>query len=123
MQERIAKRGENAGKQVVKEAHERAAREERLIREMEARKACEEQQKLTAMAATKAKMQCEVDESRRYQLQLRAQLKQENAKEEGQLVSEVRNCCFNLWTGFSTRALHAQSHSGNGGPIPMMCRR
>eukprot|EP00892_Ulva_mutabilis_P007994 jgi/Ulvmu1/5567/UM023_0104.1 len=87
--EMIAKRGENVGKQVLKEAHDRAEREERLIREMEIRKAREDQEKLAATVAAKAKMQKQVDQSRRCQLQLREQLQHEAAQEEAQLVAEV----------------------------------
>lgn len=94
----IAKRGENAGKQVVKEAHDRAVREERLIREVEAKKAIEEQRKLAAVAAKKESMEREVHESRQHQLKLWEQLKKETAEEESRFVCEVRNLSWHCIT-------------------------
>lgn len=89
LQEMIAKRGENAGKQVVKEAIQRADREERLIVEMQRRKEQEEQQKLAAKEAARMKMELEVDKSRKFQLQLREQARRETAEEERGFVSAV----------------------------------
>jgi len=90
LQDMITKRGENAGKQAVKDAHARAAREERLVWETEARKAQEEEQKVLAASAAKVNMQDEVNQSRQCQLQLRKKVKQEIAREEAQFVAEVR---------------------------------
>lgn len=89
-QDMIVKRGERAGQQVVQEANERAAREERLIRELEERKERETRQQMEARAAARAKLMQEVDASRKKQLAMKEQLKAQKEQESNQHVKEVR---------------------------------
>lgn len=134
----IAKRGENAGKQVVKEAHDRAVREERLIRETESKKAIEEEHKLAAMVAKKAKMEREVDESRQHQLRLREQLKEATAEEDRRFVVEVRNlgqpciavfppyvadCLMKTWTDEMVQVEAKAKHAAYVHKVNMQARR
>jgi hypothetical protein len=85
----IAARGERAGTQVVKEANERAEREERLILELEKRKLDQEAAKAVAQAERRARMQAEDDVSRRKQMELKAQLAHQQAREEQEYVATV----------------------------------
>ena len=86
----IVKRGERAGQQVVQEANERAAREERLILELEERKERETRQQMEARAAARAKLMAEVDVSRKKQIEIKEKLKAQKAQESDQHVKEVR---------------------------------
>jgi hypothetical protein len=89
MQDLIVRRGEMAGQQVVAEANERAQREEKLIREMEARKEADDKRKLESKAAAREQMRRAVDESRRKQVELKEKLKAQKVEEARQHVAEV----------------------------------
>jgi hypothetical protein len=92
----IIKRGERAGQQVVHEANERAAREERWVREMQAQKERETQLQMESRAAARAKMLEEVHASRKKQIEIKEKLKVQSAAESSKHVKEVRmitQCC------------------------------
>lgn len=85
----MAKRGTWAGRQVVAEANERADREERLARELEARKEREDADKVARKQATHAQMMRDVRLSHVAQARLKAQHKVDGQLELKHFVQEV----------------------------------
>lgn len=85
----IERRGNQAGQQVVKEANERAEREERLMREAQELKAQQDAAKVAHETATRERQLAEVAASRSAQLAYRQQLKAQKQAEELQFVEEV----------------------------------
>lgn len=115
-QDMILKRGERAGQQVVQEANERAAREERLILELEERKEREARQQIKARAAVRAKLLEEVHVSRKKQIEIKEKLKVQKAEESSQHVKEVYIA--------STHDETTKQQSGHAGlnVVPFCCR-
>ena len=86
----IEKRGASAGVHMVRAANERAEREERLMRDAEAKMAADDVHKVARERAAREKMAAEVAASRAAQIALKARMKAEADAEAEQFVQEVR---------------------------------
>jgi hypothetical protein len=95
MQDMIESRGNRAGRQIVKEATQRAEREEQLMREAETQKGRQDAEKVDLHRAQLEQVQREVAASRSAQLALKKQQQDQDKAEVELFVADVCTCPLN----------------------------